>query len=211
MSDSAGPSPADPAPFWDQRFAETGFAYGDQPNDFLREQAAQLPVGRALCLAEGEGRNAVHRAPLGHAVIARVISPEGLAEARQLAASRDAAIPTLCCDLARKTPPQATVDLVVATWMHRLPPLSSRRACARSWRARAAGVAETRALGRNPDGAGRGAVHPFALDRRGWRQSATDRRQNSSGDTKPLRRNRFSRATSGLTPPPGFRRCPPFC
>ena len=48
MSDSAGPSPDDPAPFWDQRFAETGFAYGDQPNDFVREQAALLPVGRAL-------------------------------------------------------------------------------------------------------------------------------------------------------------------
>jgi SAM-dependent methyltransferase len=123
MSDSAGPSPADPAPFWDQRFAETGFAYGDQPNDFLREQAAQLPVGRALCLAEGEGRNAVHLAQLGHAVLAQDISPVGLDKARALAASRHLAIETLCCDLADYGPPQASFDLVVAIWMHLPPPL----------------------------------------------------------------------------------------
>jgi hypothetical protein len=40
------------------------------------------------CLAEGEGRNAVHLAQLGHVVLAQDISPVGLAKARALAALR---------------------------------------------------------------------------------------------------------------------------
>lgn len=54
--------PGDPGAFWDARFRESGYAYGEQPNDFLQTQAAALLQGRALCLAEGEGRNAVHLA-----------------------------------------------------------------------------------------------------------------------------------------------------
>jgi SAM-dependent methyltransferase len=123
MTARSAPSPADPAAFWDRRFAEQGFAYGDQPNDFLRDQVQHLPPGRALCLAEGEGRNAVHLAGLGHAVLAQDISPVGLAKAGQLAASRSLAIETLCCDLADYEPPPASFDLVVCIWMHLPPPL----------------------------------------------------------------------------------------
>ncbi len=57
-------------------------------------------MGRVLCLAEGEGRNAVHLAQLGHAVLAQDISPLGLDKARALAASRHLAIETLSRDLA---------------------------------------------------------------------------------------------------------------
>ena len=44
---------------WDERYSEAGFAYGTKPNDFLRENLEKLPAGKILCLAEGEGRNAV--------------------------------------------------------------------------------------------------------------------------------------------------------
>ena len=50
---------------WDARYAEPGWAFGTEPNDFLREQAHELPRGRVLCLAEGEGRNAVWLAGAG--------------------------------------------------------------------------------------------------------------------------------------------------
>ena len=82
-----GPAPATGTPtMWDQRYGGDAYFYGTEPNDFLREQAAVLPPGRALCLAEGEGRNAVHLAQLGHAVLAQDLSSVGLAKARQLAA-----------------------------------------------------------------------------------------------------------------------------
>ena len=123
MSGVSAPFPGDPNAFWDARFAESGFAYGDQPNDFLRERAAGLPRGMALCLAEGEGRNAVHLAQQGFAVLAQDLSGVGLAKARQLAASRGVAIDTLCCDLAVFEPQPESFDLVVAIWMHLPPPL----------------------------------------------------------------------------------------
>jgi len=46
---------------WDERYGEAGFAYGKRPNDFLASLEIK-PEGnqRVLCLAEGEGRNAVY-------------------------------------------------------------------------------------------------------------------------------------------------------
>jgi hypothetical protein len=51
-------------PPWNQRYEEDGYAYGTQPNDFLREQAHRLQ-GPVLSLAEGEGRNGVFLAGIG--------------------------------------------------------------------------------------------------------------------------------------------------
>lgn len=118
--------PTDPASFWNSRYSEPGFAYGRRPNDFLREQAASLPAGEALCLAEGEGRNAAHLAELGHRVTAQDLSPVGLAKAEQLARDRGVALSTLCCDLAHFNPAPQSVDLVVAIWMHLPPDLRAR-------------------------------------------------------------------------------------
>jgi SAM-dependent methyltransferase len=117
---SSSPSAA-PLQFWNQRYREQGFAYGSEPNDFLRQQAAALKPGQALCLAEGEGRNAVHLARLGHRVMAQDLSPVGLQKARDLAATHGVSIETHCCDLADFQPEPERVDLVVAIWMH-LPP-----------------------------------------------------------------------------------------
>jgi SAM-dependent methyltransferase len=115
--------PADPVQFWDARYGDTDFAYGDQPNDFLREQAALLPPGDALCLAEGEGRNGVHLAELGHRVTVQDLSAVGLAKARRLAAERGVSIETCCGDLQEFRPRPESTDLVVAIWMHLPPPL----------------------------------------------------------------------------------------
>ena len=116
------PIPIDDARrFWDARFAEEGFVYGDAPNDFLREQARGLPPGDVLCLAEGEGRNGVFLAELGHRVTVQDISPVGLAKAERRARQRGVSIATRCSDLHHDTPAVESADLVVAIWMH-LPP-----------------------------------------------------------------------------------------
>ncbi len=54
---------------WDQRYAAEHYVYGTEPNAFLAEVADILTPGSALCLAEGEGRNAVFLAGLGLAVL----------------------------------------------------------------------------------------------------------------------------------------------
>jgi len=51
---------------WDQRYSESKFAYGADPNDFLKEEYLRIPKGgNVLCLAEGEGKNAVFLASQG--------------------------------------------------------------------------------------------------------------------------------------------------
>lgn len=95
--------------FWDQRYAEPDLTYGEEPNDFLRAMAPLVPPGPVLSLGEGQGRNAVHLADLGHPVTAVDQSPVGLARARKLAASRGVALVTRVADLAE-------VDFGTAPW-----------------------------------------------------------------------------------------------
>lgn len=84
---------------WDERYSEPGFAYGTEPNEFLAAVAGRIPAGPVLSLGEGEGRNAVYVAGLGHRVVAVDQSEVGLAKARRLAADRDLTIETICADL----------------------------------------------------------------------------------------------------------------
>ena len=112
-----------PKGYWDQRFAAQEFVYGEQANDFLRQHAAGLAAGQALCLAEGEGRNAVFLAELGHQVCAQDISPIGLGKAKALAQRKGVNITTLCCDLAALDLKPNSLDLIAAIWMHVEPEL----------------------------------------------------------------------------------------
>lgn len=70
---------------WDERYRTDEFAYGEEPNNYLKEQLEKLPVGTILFPAEGEGRNAVFAAGLGWDVSAFDISTEGKRKALQLA------------------------------------------------------------------------------------------------------------------------------
>lgn len=77
---------------WNDRYKANEFAYGEQPNNYLKEQIEKLPVGTILFPAEGEGRNAVFAATLGWAVSAFDISAEGKKKALQLAARHHVSI-----------------------------------------------------------------------------------------------------------------------
>lgn len=86
---------------WDQRYDEEGYAYGTTPNDFLKSEYCRIPAGgRVLCLAEGEGRNAVFLAKEGFAVTAVDQSSVGLKKAKILAFENGVEISTITADLA---------------------------------------------------------------------------------------------------------------
>ena len=88
------------SPDWNERFSQADFVYGTEPNDFLRQMATELPKGRVLLLAEGEGRNAVYLASLGYDVLGVDQSEVGLAKAQRLASERGVTIGTQQADLA---------------------------------------------------------------------------------------------------------------
>ena len=70
---------------WNERYRSDEFAYGIEPNNYLREQLMKLEPGSILFPAEGEGRNAVFAASLGWKVSAFDISSEGKNKALALA------------------------------------------------------------------------------------------------------------------------------
>ncbi|WP_431292568.1 class I SAM-dependent methyltransferase [Pedobacter sp. P26] len=77
---------------WNDRYRTDEFAYGEQPNNYLKEQLVQLKTGTILFPAEGEGRNAVFAAKLGWKVSAFDISIEGKNKALQLAENNNVSI-----------------------------------------------------------------------------------------------------------------------
>lgn len=84
---------------WDDRYSESGFAYGTEPNEFIASAAGAIPPGKILSLAEGEGRNAVYLASLGYEVTGVDGSEVGLRKAQSLAAERGVTITTIRADL----------------------------------------------------------------------------------------------------------------
>ena len=112
--------------FWDERYAGPGYAYGTEPNDFVREAAARIPPGRVLCLGEGEGRNAVHLAGLGFDVTAMDASRVGLDKAERLARERGVRLRTVHADLATFAIEEGAWAGIVSVWVHLPPALRER-------------------------------------------------------------------------------------
>jgi SAM-dependent methyltransferase len=107
-----------PREHWNARFAGEAYYFGKEPNGFLAEQAALLPKhGRALAVADGEGRNGTWLAARGLDVLSIDFSPVALAKARKLAAERGVALKTEEADLATWRWPEAGFDLVVAIFI----------------------------------------------------------------------------------------------
>jgi SAM-dependent methyltransferase len=84
---------------WDERYSGEGYYYGTDPNAFLAEVADRIPPGPVLCLGDGEGRNGVYLAGLGHDVTSVDSSAVGLAKAERLAQARRLALSTVHAEL----------------------------------------------------------------------------------------------------------------
>lgn len=71
---------------WDERYRAKALVWSAGPNQFLVQQVADLPVGRALDVACGEGRNSLWLAERGWDVVATDFSPVAIDKARIRAA-----------------------------------------------------------------------------------------------------------------------------
>lgn len=71
--------------FWEERYKQDEYAYGKDPNEYLKAKLSEQKPGRILFPAEGEGRNAVFAAKLGWEVTAFDINTEGKKKALRLA------------------------------------------------------------------------------------------------------------------------------
>lgn len=101
---------------WDDRYRTTEFIWKTEPNQFLPPEVADLPSGRALDLACGEGRNAVWLATQGWDTIGVDFSDVGLEKAAGLAEANDVVIEWICADVTTWRP-QPHFDLVVVFYL----------------------------------------------------------------------------------------------
>lgn len=100
--------------FWNNRYAETDFAYGVEPNEFLKENLEFLSKGKILFPAEGEGRNAVFVAQNNDEIYAFDMSEEGKKKALELAQIKKVSLKyDICSALEMPYEPNSFDDLVL--------------------------------------------------------------------------------------------------
>lgn len=103
--------------FWEQRYREDGYAYGEEPNVFLKQVLDKMAPGKILLPAEGEGRNAVYAASKGWQVDAYDFSEKAIENAKKFANQHNVSINYIHgshSDLERYTQAYDVVGLIYA-------------------------------------------------------------------------------------------------
>ena len=104
--------------FWNSRYSEQEFAYGTQPNAFLKQRLEKIKSGTALFLGEGEGRNAVYAATLRWQVDAVDFSSSAKVKALKLAEKNNVKINYEVFDLNEYGFKENYYDKVVMIFLH---------------------------------------------------------------------------------------------
>jgi SAM-dependent methyltransferase len=110
-----------PRAMWEQRYGIEAYLFGTEPNEFLRSSLPDLPIGTVLCLAEGEGRNAVFLAENGYDVHSVDLTDAGVAKTLRLAESRRVKVDAVIGDLAEFDIGADRWDLIVSIFAHMAP------------------------------------------------------------------------------------------
>ena len=104
---------------WHERFDTSEYVYGTDPNEFIEMMQTRLKLsGRALAIAEAEGRNAVYLAEQGLDVTAWDLARSGLDKTERLAQERHVAVVTDQVDLAQAEWAENAWDLIVCVFGH---------------------------------------------------------------------------------------------
>jgi SAM-dependent methyltransferase len=99
---------------WEDRYRVPAYVFGTEPNYFLVSCKALLPrSGKALAVADGEGRNGIWLAEQGLEVLSLDFSPSAQEKARALAKQRGVTLTIAQADVHTWDYPEAAFDVVV--------------------------------------------------------------------------------------------------
>ena len=104
--------------YWNQRYAESEFAYGTSPNEYFKEKLDSLPPGKILLICEGEGRNAVYAATQNWEVEAFDMSVEGRKKALLLAKQHGVSFHYQIADASLIDYPENAFDAIAIIYAH---------------------------------------------------------------------------------------------
>ena len=102
---------------WNARYAGKELVWSAGPNRFLVSEGGDLPPGRALDLACGEGRNAIWLAEQGWQVTGVDFADVAIEKARAIAARRGVDVDFRVADLLAFEPPEQSFDLVIVFYL----------------------------------------------------------------------------------------------
>lgn len=102
---------------WDERYATSELVWSVEPNRFVVDQLSELPPGRAIDVAAGEGRNSLWLAERGWQVDAVEFSSVGLDKLRALADARGVEVNPVLADVTEGMPLEPA-DLVLLAYLH---------------------------------------------------------------------------------------------
>lgn len=142
---------------WDARYA-AGRQWSTGPNEAFAALVADLPPGRFLDVAGGEGRNALWLASRGWASTVVDFSLVALERAREAAAAQGVGCEVVLGDVTDLDPALGTFDLVAVLYLH-LPAPAQAAALAAAAHAVAPG-GRLVAIGHHPRSAGTGVGGP---------------------------------------------------
>jgi len=100
---------------WNQRYAEDSY-HKNNPVTLVEDWLPRIPVGKALDVACGAGRNAIFLAQAGYRVDAIDISLQGLNQARQKAESQGLSVNWVEHDLDQDFQFDTDYDLIIVLW-----------------------------------------------------------------------------------------------
>ncbi|MGG0657188.1 class I SAM-dependent methyltransferase [Rummeliibacillus pycnus] len=104
---------------WNEWFNTVEYMFGEEPNIFIKSYAAQLEgLKKVAAFAEGEGRNAVFLATLGHEVTAFDYAESGLRKTKRLAKKNNVEVNTVQVDLLEGTIPTQQFDAAIMVFGH---------------------------------------------------------------------------------------------
>jgi 2-polyprenyl-3-methyl-5-hydroxy-6-metoxy-1,4-benzoquinol methylase len=103
---------------WNERYSNEAYAYGQNPNDFLKQELLKISPAKILFPAEGEGRNAIYAASLGWDVSAFDIAEEGRKKAMKLAGDRGVTINYQVGELSTLNYTAAQFDAIALIYAH---------------------------------------------------------------------------------------------
>lgn len=104
--------------FWNERYNQYDFVYGESPNIFFADTIEKLNPGTIVLPCEGEGRNAVYAARKGWDVKAFDLSNVGKQKADLLALKYGAIIDFQIMDASLAHYPEKSVDVVALIYTH---------------------------------------------------------------------------------------------
>ena len=107
---------------WNERYRAADLVWGAEPNRFVRRLCERLPVGDALDIACGEGRNALWLARLGWRVLGVDYSEAAIERARALTAAEPEAVRLhttwRVADVTVEPPKPDRYDLTSVSYVH---------------------------------------------------------------------------------------------